>query len=57
MYKELEIEIEIEIVLPNLPFSELCSQSNTNSESSKSTIFRIGTNQTHPKKHRSLSSK
>ena len=34
--------------LPNLPFSELGSQSNTNSESSKSTVFRIGTNQTHP---------
>ena len=35
-------------LLPNLPFSELVSQSNTNSESSKSTVFRIGTNQTHP---------
>ena len=35
--------------LPNLPFSEFGSQSNTNSESSKSTVFRIGTNQTHPK--------
>ena len=34
--------------LPNLPFSELESQSNTNSESSKSTVFRIGTNQPHP---------
>ena len=29
-------------------FSEFGSQSNTNSESSKSTVFRIGTNQTHP---------
>ena len=34
--------------LPNLPFSELRSQSNTNSESCKPTVFRIGTNQTHP---------
>ena len=34
--------------LPNLPLSELGSPSNTNSESSKSTVFRIGTNQTHP---------
>ena len=30
-------------------FSEFGSQSNTNSGSSKSTVFRIGTNQTHPK--------
>ena len=34
--------------LPNEPFSELGSQSNTNSESSKSTVFRIGNNQTQP---------
>ena len=33
--------------LPNLPFSEFGSYSNTNPESSKSTVFRIGTNQTH----------
>ena len=32
----------------NLPFSEFGSQSNTNSEFAKSTVFRIGTNQTHP---------
>ena len=35
--------------MPNLPFSEFGSQSNTNSKSTKSTVFRIGTNQTHPK--------
>ena len=29
-------------------FSELGSQSNTNSKSTKSSVFRIGTNQTHP---------
>ena len=29
--------------LPNLPFSESGSQSNTNSEATKSIIFRIGT--------------
>ena len=34
---------------PNLPFSELGSQSNTNSESSKPTVLRVGTNQTQPK--------
>ena len=34
--------------LPNLPFSECGSQSNTNSESSKSTVFRVGANQTRP---------
>ena len=38
--------------LPKLPFSKLGSQSNTNFESSKSTVFRIGTNQTHPKRIR-----
>ena len=35
--------------LPNLLFLEFGSQSNTNCESSKSTVFRIGTNQTHPR--------
>ena len=35
--------------LPNLPFLELGSQSNGNSEFSKPTLFRIGTNQTHPR--------
>ena len=35
--------------LPNLPFSELGSQSNTNFESAKSIVLRIGINQTHPK--------
>ena len=35
--------------LRNLPFSEFGSQSNTNSECSKSTVFKIGTNQTQPK--------
>ena len=34
--------------LPNLPFSEFGSQSNTDFESSKFTVFRIGTNQAHP---------
>ena len=34
--------------LPNLLYSEFRRQSNTNSESSKSTVFRIVTNQTHP---------
>ena len=34
--------------LPNLPFLEFGSQSNSNSESSKSTVFKISTNQTHP---------
>ena len=34
--------------LLNLSFLELGSQSNTNSESSISTVFRIGTNQTYP---------
>ena len=34
--------------LPNLPFLEFGSQSNTNSDSLKSTVFRICTNQTHP---------
>ena len=33
--------------MPNLLFSEFGSQSNMNSESAKSTVFRIGTNQTH----------
>ena len=37
--------------LQNLPFSEFGSKSNANCESPKSTIFRIGTNQTHPKFH------
>ena len=41
--------------LPNMRFSELGSQSNTNSESSKPTVFRIGSNQTHPKFHRARS--
>ena len=43
--------------LPNLPFSEFDSQSDTNSESSKSTVFRIGSNQTHPciYSHRNMS--
>ena len=36
--------------LPSLPFSESGSQSNTNSKSSESIIFRIDTNQTHPDK-------
>ena len=35
--------------LPNLAFSELRSQSNTNSESTKSTIFRIYINQRQPR--------
>ena len=35
--------------LPNLPFSEFGSQSNTNSESTKATVPRIDVNQTHPK--------
>ena len=34
--------------LPNLPFSVLGSQSNTNAETSESTVLRSGTNQTHP---------
>ena len=34
--------------LLNLPFSDFRSQSNTNDESTRSTDFRIGTNQTHP---------
>ena len=32
----------------SLPFSEVGSQSSTNSESTKSTVFRICTNRTHP---------
>ena len=32
--------------LSNLPFQEFRSQSNTNSESTESTIFRIGINKT-----------
>ena len=32
--------------MTNLPFLELQSQSNTNSESATSTVFRIGSNQT-----------
>ena len=35
--------------LPNLPFSGLGNQSNANSESTKSIVFRLGINKTHPK--------
>ena len=35
--------------LPSLSLSESGSQSNTNSMSIESAVFRIGTNQTHPK--------
>ena len=34
--------------LANLPFEAFWSQSNTNSNSTKSTVFIIGTDQTHP---------
>ena len=35
--------------LPTLPFSSFGTQSNTDSESTKSAVFRIGTNQTRAK--------
>ena len=40
---------------PKLPFSESENQSNTNSGSTKSTVFRIGTNQIHPTMERAYS--
>ena len=35
--------------LPNLPLPKFRRQSNTNSESNKSTVFRIATDQTNAK--------